>query len=411
MFILKNCEKISIVTTEKDLLENKEKIQILYNQNLYDPYTFQCLTEPAQRKLHANMRKEWAENRDEAFEKFRELASVFAGKVHETVGATHKHEVQRDESSSLGTKLEEIMLRVLAEQSVDKVLDLAKPMLEQHIVKTFGVIPQVHEIKTPTATHKIEGVVHENFDKVLNLVNLRIPVYLSGEAGTGKNVICQQVAESIGLEFYFTNAVTQEYQLKGFTDANGTYHETQFYKAFTGGGLFFLDEMDGSIPEALIILNSAIANGYFDFPAPIGKVLAHEDFRIISAGNTVGTGADIEYTGRFQLDASSLDRFALVEIDYSPAIEEAATNKNEELCQFARTFRKVTKESSIRCLFSYRSMERISKMEGIFDLPDILKMSLTKGLGKDDLRIISKKFDEVGLDNKYTKALKKVKAE
>jgi hypothetical protein len=312
---------------------------------------------------------------------------------------------------SLGAKLEEMMLRVLAEQSADKVLELAKPMLEDHIVKTFGFLPQIHEVKTPEMTHKIEGAVHEKFDQVLNLINLDIPVYLSGEAGTGKNVICKQVAESLGLQFYFTNAVTQEYQLKGFTDAHGTYHPTQFYKAFTEGGLFFLDEMDGSIPEALIILNSAIANRYFDFPAPIGKVEAHEKFRIIGAGNTVGTGADIEYTGRFQLDASSLDRFALLEIGYSPKIEEATTGNNEELCRFARTFRKITKSCGIRCLFTYRSLERISKMENLFDLPDVLKMSLTKGLGKDDLRIICKKFDEQNFNNKYVKALKNIKVD
>ena len=110
---------------------------------------------------------------------------------------------------------------------------------------------------------------------------------------------------------------------------------------------FFLDEMDGSIPETLIILNSAIANRYFDFP--IGKVEAHPDFRIVSAGNTCGTGADIEYTGRFQLDASSLDRFALIEVDYSPRIiEKAVTNGNDELCNLAHRFRKVTNRCGIR---------------------------------------------------------------
>lgn len=49
----------------------------------------------------------------------------------------------------------------------------------------------------------------------------------------------------------------------------GNYQETQFFKAFTEGGLFMLDEMDASIPEVLVILNAAIANRYFDFPAPI----------------------------------------------------------------------------------------------------------------------------------------------
>ena len=79
-----------------------------------------------------------------------------------------------------------------------------------------------------------------------------------------------------------------------------------------------MDEMDASIPETLIILNAAIANRYFDFPN--GKVSANPNFRVIAAGNTVGTGADNNYTGRYCLDRASLDRFAMVNIDYSEKI-------------------------------------------------------------------------------------------
>ena len=298
-------------------------------------------------------------------------------------------------------------MKVIAEQSVDEIIKTVSPKLEQLIIEKFGVLPQIHEIKTPAGTHEIKGTVHECFDKVLNLVNMDIPVFLSGGAGTGKNVICKQVSEAMNLEFYFTNAVTQEYQLKGFIDANGTYHETQFYKAFTNGGLFFLDEMDGSIPETLIILNSAIANRYFDFPT--GRVEANPNFRIIAAGNTTGTGADIEYTGRFQLDASSLDRFALIYVNYSKAIENAVTNGNSELCEFAEQFRKITEDCSIKCLCTYRALERISKLETIFNLPEVLQMSLTKGLGVDDLKIIMKGFRDAGMSgNKYVKGIEQL---
>ena len=138
-------------------------------------------------------------------------------------------------------------------------------------------------------------MTHEKLEEVLSFVQMNEPVMLVGSAGTGKNVICSQIAELLDLEFYFSNAITQEYKLTGFIDANGRYHETQFYKAFKNGGLFMLDEIDASIPETLIILNSAIANRYFDFPNE--KVYAHENFRVISAGNTFGKGASYEYVG------------------------------------------------------------------------------------------------------------------
>ena len=391
MIILKQCPKISIVAEENDIINGVKKYYISYCGRKYDVAPEFRQVEPVEEKkfLYGHLRSEYfeVENQlDAEWERFHKLFNPAPAPAP---------------ASGVGSKLEELLMKAIAEQSVESIVEMAKPMLEKHIIETFGVLPQIHEIKTPAGTKEVKGTVHEQFEKVCTLVNMDIPVFLSGAAGTGKNVICKQVAEALNLDFYFTNAVTQEFQLKGFIDANGTYHETQFYKAFTEGGLFFLDEMDGSIPETLIILNSAIANRYFDFPT--GKVEAHPDFRIIAAGNTIGTAADIEYTGRFQLDASSLDRFALVTIDYSPAIEKAVTGGNEELCQFAREFRKVTEKVGIRCLFTYRSMERITKLEELFELPEVLKMSLTKGLSKDDIKIIVNEFKGT---SKYLTALK-----
>lgn len=93
----------------------------------------------------------------------------------------------------------------------------------------------------------------------------------------------------------------------------------------------------------------------------------------------------------------------MIEIDYSPVIENAVTNGNEELCKFARKFRQVTSKSGIRCLFSYRSLERIAKLENVFELPKVLKIALTKGLSVDDIKIIA---SEMASNDKYTKALK-----
>lgn len=397
MIILKECERLDLVADEQDFGKG---IMVMYQKRFYatNAGRWACLSDSEQRPLYPHLRDEVKDNMAAAESKLNEMKAIFTGKP--APAEAPKQEAPKQEGG-LGTRLEEIMIKVLAEQSTEKVVEFAKPMLEKHIKETFGVIPQKHVVVTPAAEREVTGTTHEKFGDVLNLVSLDIPVFLSGAAGTGKNVICKQIAEGLGLEFYFTNAVTQEYQLKGFIDANGTYHETQFYKAFTNGGLFFLDEMDGSIPETLIILNSAIANRYFDFPT--GRVDAHPDFRIIAAGNTVGTGADIEYTGRFQLDASSLDRFALITIDYSKNIEDAITNNNNELCNFARRFRKICEEAGIRCLFTYRSLERISKLESIMELSEVLRIALIKGLGKDDVKIIANKFT---FTNKYVEALK-----
>lgn len=304
-------------------------------------------------------------------------------------------------------EMQKFMMSTIAKASEDEIMNIIVPKIDARIKEVYGFLPEKYEIKTPTGTRKIEGTLHEKFDEVLQIVNLDIPVYLTGKAGTGKNIICKQVAEALGLDFYFTNAVTQEYKLTGFIDANGKYQETQFYKAFTKGGVFFLDEMDGSIPEVLIILNAAIANRYFDFP--IGKVEAHPNFRIIAAGNTLGTGADNNYTGRYCLDRASLDRFALINIDYSPKIEKAMALNNMDLVNFAHAFRKATDSMGIECLFSYRTINRIAKLEQVFsNLKEVIQISLLKGMDVDDLNIINKELakDKELKGNKYVEAMK-----
>lgn len=383
----------ALLTTGKNvsILTDGKELYSMFLNRIYNVGTWECISDKNSNSMRTEQRKETLDLLPQAQ---KELERMEKEMKKETPVPTPRR------SSSLGDKLENIIVETLAKVSIDEIMADAKPMINQYILDNFGILPQKHEVTLPDGTkHEFEGITHEKFDDVLKLVEMNIPVFLVGQAGTGKNVICKQVAEALGLEFYFTNAVTQEYQIKGFIDANGRYHETQFYKAFTNGGLFFLDEMDGSIPETLIMLNSAIANGYFDFPT--GKVTAHKDFRIISAGNTIGMGADIEYTGRYQLDASSLDRFALIDIDYSPKIEEALSMGNNELCQFARAFRKICSEASIRCLFTYRAIERIAKLEKVFPLPEVLKIALIKGLGSDDINIIKKKFT---IRNKYTEA-------
>lgn len=263
------------------------------------------------------------------------------------------------------------------------------------------VAPKVEPITT--AYDPTEEVKHEKFGLIKTCIESKIPVYLAGPAGSGKNHTLEQIANELGLEFYFTNSVQQEFKLTGFIDAGGKYHETEFYKAFKNGGVFFLDEMDASIPEVLVLLNAAIANGYFEFPN--GKITAHEDFRVVAAGNTVGSGADDEYTGRMVLDQATLDRFAIIEFDYDIKIEAHLAKGNMELVQFIRNLRKIAKENGIRATFSYRCISMVRKLEGQIDLEHVLTIAVVKGMDKDTINTL-----KVYGTDKYSMALKKIQA-
>lgn len=110
-------------------------------------------------------------------------------------------------------------------------------------------------------------MAHKELQKVVNLLSLDLNVYLFGPAGTGKTVLCSQAAAALGLEFYSDQRVGDTFTLSGFVDASGKYQETAFYQAFSRGGLYMLDEFDASDPNAVIWLNTALANGFATFPA------------------------------------------------------------------------------------------------------------------------------------------------
>lgn len=378
-------ENLTIMVNKEDLLNGKNTCLIIIGGKIYESNHFNCINRENVRKLHNTYVEEFNSNIEEITKCLDDLR--FELKSEETTPKAEPETQPQPKQDSLGGRLEQLMLQTLASETVKNMESMLAPKIEEFIVENYGPLPKTIEVKIPDREVKeIKGTAHSEFETVLNLVTVDIPVFLTGPAGSGKNHLCKMVADSLGLDFYFTNAVTNEFKLTGFIDANGNYHETEFYKAFKNGGLFMLDEMDASIPEVLIILNAAIANRYFDFPN--GKIEAHKDFRVISAGNTVGTGADSEYTGRIQLDAASLDRFALIEIDYDYNIELSIAQGNKELVTFIRDFRNSLSESGIQHLVSYRCIERITKLEGMMDIQKVMNMCLFKHLNNDDMKIV-----------------------
>lgn len=284
--------------------------------------------------------------------------------------------------------------------TVDSDIELELEHSGRKIEITFE--SKVPQVKTQTP----DAVRHSKYDQIKTCIDNDIPVYLVGEAGTGKNFTLQEIAGDLGMEFYFTNSVQQEYKLTGFIDAGGSYHETEFYKAFTQGGLFFLDEIDASIPEVLVLLNAAIANRYFEFPN--GRVDAHPNFRVVAAGNTVGSGANDLYTGRLVLDSATLDRFVIIEFDYDRNIEMKLAGGNEALVNFIRGLRRFSKENGVRATFSYRCIITVTKLEKAgMELGDILAIAVFKGLDKDTVKTFKTDLAKDGNTGKYYYAMQK----
>lgn len=276
-------------------------------------------------------------------------------------------------------KVAKIQPSAVNEADVERICKrLIKPTTANNITVTIN-----------NETHEVSGKVTKEFKAIVTTVKKGYPVYMHGDAGTGKSHTAKQVAEALGLPFYESQQVIFAHEMKGYGDAAGHFVPTPFYKAFTEGGLFFLDEIDASQPEALVVLNTAIANGRFDFPV-IGNVKAHENFRVIAAGNTKMTGADLEYTARSVQDASTKNRFFFVAVDYTEEIENMLSGGEIAVADFCRDLRKAKTLAQINLCVSYRQIKALSDkdMQEAWGLENLLKGGVFKELENDEIRII-----------------------
>lgn len=160
--------------------------------------------------------------------------------------------------------------------------------------------------------------------EALRQAGMPLNVLLVGPSGSGKTTLAAQVAEALKCAFSaqsYTSGVT-EGAIFGRPTLDGKFAEGAFSRAYESETVYLGDEIDGADPNVLLGLNTAIENGVLNLPHR--QLKRHGSFVFLAAGNTFGTGADLRFVGRNQLDAAFLSRFAggVVFVGYSRDLEE-----------------------------------------------------------------------------------------
>jgi len=238
------------------------------------------------------------------------------------------------------------------------------------------------------------GVQHKQFETILKLISMGENLMIKGEAGNGKSHVVAEVAKALNLPFHSMSVSNQttKTDLMGFVDAQGVYRYNGFISAFRDGGIFNMDEIDAGNANVLVVLNSALSNGFVETPA--GEMIyKHENFRFCATANTVGTGATSKYVGRNKLDSATLDRFAVIHFELDDAIELMLCGGDEVYHKPLKKMRELANKNYEEVLISQRSATRLKNLlENGFDVDEALDIAVFKGVDEDICTALRKEF-------------------
>lgn len=241
----------------------------------------------------------------------------------------------------------------------------------------------------------IEGAQHYLLNQLIKAVNVRNHrgerknIILKGPAGSGKSTAGVQVSKAHDLPFYYIGQTLMPHQIEGYVrQGDGVYVETAFVKAFRDGGVLMLEELDAWSPQAVLVANPPLANGYMMLPNG-DMIERHEDCIIIGCANTWGLGATAEYVGRNKLDAAFLDRFAFkFDWGYDDQLERAAA-QNDDLVTKVQICRVNAQRAGIKVLISPRaSIECADMVRCGFTEQEAFELNFLSSLNPDQRRTV-----------------------
>jgi len=239
---------------------------------------------------------------------------------------------------------------------VEKVGDALRKYINEETAKIQLKAPTVIELKRVDLPSIQMGVQHRCFPALVQFASAKLRsgahcnIWLHGPAGTGKTTAAEKLAEVFfpgENKYRYNGAIATAFQLQGFINANGQFMSTAFREAWEHGGVYMFDEIDGSMPDALLALNGALANGLASFPDKM--VPRHPQCIIVAGANTCGMGGTVQYVGRFKQDFALTNRFIFLHWPLDEALEDALCANKTWLARVRQVRRKLeTGNSSIQ---------------------------------------------------------------
>lgn len=235
-------------------------------------------------------------------------------------------------------------------------------------------------------------------------LELNVPTYLWGHAGTGKTTMWEQVCARTGRPFLRVQHTvnTEESHIVGqwtVKDGHTIFELGPLAVAMKYGLVYCADEYDFAMPSVLsvyqpVLEGKALVIKEADHDNRI--IRPHPNFRFVATGNTNGCGDETGlYQGTNIQNAANYERFGIVEeVQYMAVDQEVAviagqsgipTKHAESLVNFATEIREAYSSGKIGSTISPRALinaAKIGALRGNYKIG--LKLSFTNRLSRVD---------------------------
>jgi len=240
-------------------------------------------------------------------------------------GAVMDASIQASERANRVSYLESQKMLKVAQAEIEKFAAMyTKPDNQMTVIK-MGDMPPIKDESGYVSPYMPEMLLHAGTaDSRRDNRRKKRPMFLNGPKGCGKTTMARKLAEYLGLPFYhmaLSYDMTKTSLFTWYPPSGGDPVDSPLMKGAKVGGVCLIDEVDNGNENSLVGING-IDNGEIYNPTTGENVKLHPDFIPICCANTVGTGADMVYTGRNRLDGAFLDRFWHIRIDYDKKLEK-----------------------------------------------------------------------------------------
>lgn len=243
------------------------------------------------------------------------------------------------------------------------------------------------------------------------------PVWISGEAGTGKSVMIEQVCAKLDRKFIRVNftSETDEFDLIGglrLVDGSTTFQEGPVVQALREGAVLLLDEVSAAHPNKVLVLQSILEGKGVLIKSTNEYVEPAEGFQVFATCNTKGRGNDDgRYVGTSIMNGAFLDRWGANMLQEYPPVEieekilfshwlkenpKKMTDKEETQC--AKLVKKfVAWANQIRVDFEGEDGEQQGNFEETISTRSLIHMVKSYSIFKDEekaIQMVTSRYDD-----------------